>query len=95
MTTNDELKKILNAMEANPELKNCVLEMIDTSADKQGNLNNGDDAEEAVINVINKTGQVLLQEWAEKKSIQAENEADENSSIRPHEKKNSLAHNSW
>lgn len=87
MTIDPELQKVLNALHANPELKKCILEMIETAADEAGTLNNGDDAEDAVISAIQSAGRVLLRDWAQKKGRQAELLADANPAVRPHEKK--------
>jgi hypothetical protein len=84
-----DTRKILQALEANPSLKDCFLEMIDAAQDSSGELNKGDDAEDAIVAVINKTGQVLLQEWAEKKSNEADTQALEQGNLRPHTKKKS------
>ncbi len=45
--------------------------MMEIAKDKDFHLNNGDDAEEFVIQSIEKTGQVMLQQWANKKESQA------------------------
>jgi uncharacterized protein YwlG (UPF0340 family) len=58
----DEEKAILEAVRENPELKNCMLEMIGITHARIGELKIGDDAEEEVVKVIRKTGNVLLQE---------------------------------
>jgi hypothetical protein len=55
----------------NPHLEACFLEMMEIAKDETLNLNNGDDAEEAVIQSIEKTGQIVLQEWANRKEKQA------------------------
>ena len=86
-TTDSEIKKIIEALEANSSLKGCILEMIDASHDSSGTLNNGDDAEEAIVEIINKTGKTLLKEWTEKKSEEANSEALDQGDLRPHEKK--------
>jgi len=52
-------------------------------------LNNGDDAEEAVVDAIQKTGTALLQDWAEKKNCKAEEELKKNPAYRTHKKKES------
>lgn len=54
-----------------PHLEECFLEMMEIATDKSQALNNGDDAEEAVVQTIEKAGQVILQEWANKKEKQA------------------------
>ncbi len=54
-------------------------------------LDLGDDAEEAVVEVTQKTAHTLLQEWTEKKIKKAEEEARKNSFYRAHEKKDKMA----
>jgi hypothetical protein len=46
----------------------------------------GDDAEEAVIEVIQKTGKKLLEEWAQRRSDQAAEEVSSKPKHRPHGK---------
>ncbi|OGN65141.1 MAG: hypothetical protein A2888_00700 [Chlamydiae bacterium RIFCSPLOWO2_01_FULL_28_7] len=90
---NEEEKIILDALRSNCELKACILEMIDITDGKSlEELKTGDDAEEAVVGVIQKTGKTILQNWIERKKIKAEKEAAANKSYRPHEKKSQMAH---
>lgn len=83
----DEERHLLDAIRANSDLKKCFLEMIDITQDSTESLNCGDDAEEAVVGAIRKTGEVLLQEWAEKKCNDAEASSQSDSAYRPHIKK--------
>ncbi len=83
-----EEESIIEALRSNPELKACILEMIDiTDGEDFERLNLGDDAEEAVVDVMHKTAQTLLQNWANKKKKQAEEEIGKNGAYRGHEKK--------
>ena len=85
-------KAILEALRSSPRLKACVLEMLDiTDGDSFDELNSGDDAEEAVVDAIQKTGQALLQEWVKKKKIKAETEVSIDKAYRAHEKKSLMA----
>jgi hypothetical protein len=84
---NDELE-ILKAIRENPDLKSCFLEMIDIPHSPLGKLDLGDDAEEAVVNSIRKTGAVLLRKWAERKNKELETIFQKNQNVRYHEKKN-------
>jgi hypothetical protein len=84
---NDDEAHILNTIRAQPELKNCFLEMIDITQDSADLLNCGDDAEEAIVESIRKTGEVLLQQWAQKKSDKAEEPLRRDPTHRPHIKK--------
>jgi Ni,Fe-hydrogenase I small subunit len=69
-----------------PDLENCFLEMMEIAKDKSLKLNNGDDAEEAVVQAIEKAGQVILQNWAAKKEKQAR-QITNLEDCREHEKK--------
>jgi hypothetical protein len=80
-------QKILRALKDNPDLRACFLEMVDITQDTANQLNRGDDAEEAVIQAIRKTGSVLLKEWAQSKADKAAQEAREEPGVRMHEKK--------
>jgi hypothetical protein len=85
--TKDE-QTILTALRSSPRLKACILEMVDiTDGNAFEELNNGDDAEEAVVDAIQKTGTALLQGWAEKKNAEAEKKLRMNVSYRAHKKK--------
>jgi hypothetical protein len=85
--TDPDDQKIFQALEDNPDLKACFLEMIDITKDSANQLNRGDDAEEAVIQAIRKAGATLLREWAQRKADKAEEEAREEPGVRMHEKK--------
>ena len=88
MEINVEEKSIVEALRTSPELKACVLEMLDITKGKGfEKLDLGDDAEDAVVDVMHKTGHTLLQEWAQKKGELAEQEARKDTNYRPHEKK--------
>ena len=86
---NKDEKKVMEALRANPELKSCFLEMIDITNSPLGTLDNGDEAEEAVVASIQKTGVILLEEWAQRKSNEAEKNIQNNTENRPHIKKKS------
>lgn len=84
---NEETQKIINTLQSNPELKNCILEMIDIAQSPLGTLDSGDDAEEMVVNIIQKTGNLILQEWAQKKSNEAAQKTKEQPKTYSHGKK--------
>lgn len=86
-TSDQETQKIFQALNANPDLRACILEMIDITEDSANQLNRGDDAEDAVIKSIRKTGSVLLKEWAQSKADKAAKETEEQPGVRMHEKK--------
>lgn len=85
----NEEDRILNALRNNSELKKCVLEMIDIAQDpiREQKLKLGDDAEDAVVEVIQKTGKKLLEEWAQRRSEQVAEEVRQQHKHRPHGKK--------
>lgn len=88
---NEEEKAVLNAMRENPDLKECFLEMIGITHERINELKKGDDAEEAVVKVIHKTGNILLQEWSEKQEEAAAKAYRQDKALRPHGKKSKLA----
>ena len=76
-----KLNKVLTALKSDESLLDCVLEMIDTAEDEQELLKTGDDAEEAVVSVIQKAGSTLLRKWVQKKNEEAERLASLDKSI--------------
>jgi hypothetical protein len=93
--TDSDYDKINDAIKADTDLAECILEMIDTVDHSDDRLKTGDDAEEAVVDVIKKTGQALLEKWATKKRLEAEAAADLDPTMRPHEKKTSAGKPLW
>jgi hypothetical protein len=87
MSDNQDDQRILQALKDNPGLKACVLEMLDITKDTTNQLDRGDDAEDAVVEVIQKTGAVLLKEWAQSKADKARQIAEAEPGNRMHEKK--------
>ena len=85
----EDEERILAALRNNPELKGCVLEMLDIAQDpiRDKKLKLGDDAEEAVVEVIQKTGIKILEEWAQRRSEQAAAEVSNKPKHRPQGKK--------
>ena len=83
-------ERILNAFKMNPELKECILEMIEITEDptRGQKLRLLDDAEEAVVEVIHKTGKTILKDWAQKCSDEAAEDVSKKTQHRPHGKKN-------
>jgi hypothetical protein len=81
-------KAIIQGLRSRPELKACFLEMLDiTDGEAFEQLDLGDDAETAVIDVTRKTALTLLGEWAKKKARRAEEEVEQGTAYRAHEKK--------
>ena len=87
---NSKLQQVINALQADESLLERFHEMINTVNDEQGLLTTGDDAEEAVIEVIQKTGVALLHKWAEAKEAEAATQATSDQSLRPQGKKKSV-----
>lgn len=87
--SHEDEERILNSLRRNPELKGCFLEMINIAEDptREQKLKLGDDAEDAVVEVIQKTGRKLLEEWAQRRSEQAAKEVSQKPKHRPHGKK--------
>jgi hypothetical protein len=86
----EEEEFILTTLRSNPGLKACFLEMLDITDGKSfEEIKTGDDAEEAVVGAIQKTGQALLQDWADKKTKKAEEDIAKDKSFRMHKKKGS------
>ncbi|HEY4831093.1 MAG TPA: hypothetical protein VIH61_00815 [Waddliaceae bacterium] len=61
--------------------------MVEITHARLPELEHGDDAEDAVVNAIQKTGKALLQEWAEKQQDRIEEKTREDKALRPHRKK--------
>ena len=93
--TESDYKKINAAMRTDPSLAECFLEMIDAVEHSDDRVKTGDDAEEAVVDVIRKTGQTLLEKWAQRKELQAKSMADLDPELRPHQKKTSDGKPPW
>jgi hypothetical protein len=86
-TLDENEKAILDAIRENLELKKCFLEMVEITHARLPELVRGDDAEDAVVNAIQKTGKTLLQEWTKKQQERIEEKTREDKSLRPHGKK--------
>ena len=57
-------EKLLERLEAHPELKKYMEAMLDIAEDVTGTLKRADDAEIQVVDSIRKMGAALLHEWA-------------------------------
>jgi hypothetical protein len=88
--TNSDYDKIRNAIQVDPDLGACFLARIDTVDHSDNWVKTGDDAEEAVVDVIKKMGQTLLEKWAARKRLEAEAAADLDPTMWAHEKKRLL-----
>ena len=80
-------EKIINFIDKHPELANCFLEMVEIAEDTKEELILGDDAEEATVKAMRKTGHAILEEWAQNKAEKAKEKLDEALGYRRHEKK--------
>src|ERR1700686_1294838 len=90
MEIDEDEKVILAALRSSPRLKACILEMVDiTDGNAFEELNNGDDAEEAVVGAIQKTGTGVVKGWAEKKNPKAEKKKRANKTDKTQKKKDS------
>lgn len=88
MEIDEDEKTILAALRSNTKLKECFLEMVDiTDGDAFEEVNNGDDAEEFVVDAVQKTGITLLQGWIDKKNEKATSDINTNKLYRTHKKK--------
>lgn len=88
-TLSENEQKLIAVLRSNPGLEACFFEMIDITRSPSGTLDCGDDAEEAVVSAIQKTGKLLLEEWAQKKSDEAAEESTTGSRKHLHGKKKS------
>lgn len=91
---NDQLtpkeRELIEIVRKNPELADCFLELGDIAKGGNATLKTGDEAEEATVEAIQKTGQSVLQIWVERRAKEAEGHYQEDKEHRPHEKKKSL-----
>ena len=89
-------EKLLERLEAHPELKKYVEAMLDIAEDVTGSLKRADDAEIKVVDNMRKMGAALLHEWAthqEKKTI--EHWKQEHPKAQGHGKKTPLGNYTW
>ena len=89
---NDQKRTLEERLQAHPHLRNRVLQILNIAEDAEGKIDKADDAEQRVIEELQKLGQEVLQNWAvgkeEQKVAQLKEELDR--SITGHGKKNSL-----
>lgn len=88
-------KKIIQALRNNSQLFDSVIELTEISENKTNNLKLGDQAEEATVNAVQKTGKAVLEGWAERRKDEVTGECASEKDNREHEKKNSLANLLW
>ena len=88
-TITREEENLLKTVRNNPNLARCLFEMIEIAGENLGNIELADDAEEAVVQGIKKTGKELLKLWIEKKEKQLSDQAKLEKNTRLHEKKTS------
>jgi len=90
-TLTKEQQRILDAMEANPALAECIAEMVDFGHYQPMKGRTLDDAEEETIRIIHRSGRVMLQEWCQRSADQATEETLNLPGTRAHEKKSSCS----
>ena len=84
---NEDEETLIKALRESPSLMECIMEMIEFRLETKKVIDNGDEAEEAVVEAIQKTGKQLLKEWADQKSKESTHEYLRKKDYRPHEKK--------
>ena len=85
----EDERYILHVLRENPSLFPPLLEMVDVVGKNFEELKTGDEAEEATIAAIRKSGQAILQNWADHRVKQVESQYEPEKGIRPHGKKKS------
>lgn len=87
----DQKRTLEERLKAHPHLRDRVLQILNIAEDAEGKIDKADDAEQRVIEELQKLGQEVLQNWAvgkEKQKVeQLKKELDRK--IRGHGKKNS------
>jgi hypothetical protein len=87
MSLSDEA--LLEHLNRHPELRNRVESMLLTVADEQGELQEADAMEMALIEQMRRMGQTSLQAWATEQAIKAADSIGQESGVRRAGKKNS------
>lgn len=85
MEFSDREKRIIEQLRKSPRLYNCFEEMADLASDCAP-FSCGDDAEDAVVDCITKTGGDILRTIVEKKAQEANEKACADPGLRPHKK---------
>lgn len=87
----DQKRTLEERLKAHPHLRDRVLQILNIAEDAEGKIDKADDAEQRVIEELQKLGQEVLQNWAvgkEKQKVeQLKKELDRK--VRGHGKKNS------
>ncbi len=65
-------ENLLKFLNANPELRTCVDELVQIAADRDDNIQIADEAEEKIIKKIRELGKATLGSWAESRSQHVE-----------------------
>lgn len=82
-----EEEKLLKTIRKNIGLSRCIFEMLDIAGEDLGNIELADDAEDVVVQNIQKTGKELLTVWAQNRQNQLAKNAGLEKETRAHEKK--------
>ena len=85
----DEENLLFQRIRENPTLARRMLEMTDIIGEELGGIEIADEAEEAVVDNIRKTGRELLSTWAQKRADLEAKHTRELGGARAHEKKSS------
>lgn len=77
--------ELIADLRKSPNLMDCVKEIVGIAGDKVS-FQVADDAEDAVVEAIQKAGANTLQEWTQKQELKAREEAAKDPNLRPHKK---------
>jgi hypothetical protein len=81
--------ELVRRLQNHPELQHCIEEILDTAELANNLVETADDAEEAIVAQIRKTGSEALRLWAQNAQDKACREALDQPKTRPHQKKRS------
>lgn len=85
----EDERYLLQTLRENPSLKEPLLELIGVVGKNFEKLETGDEAEEATVTAIRKSGQAILQKWADRRVELVESQYVPEKGTRPHGKKKS------
>lgn len=83
----EDERYLLQTLRENPSLKEPLLELIGVVGKNFEKLETGDEAEEATVTAIRKSGQAILQKWADRRVELVESQYVPEKGTRPHGKK--------
>ncbi len=82
-------EKLLKILNMNPELRDCVEEMVQIAADEDDAIETADDAEDRIVERGRELSRMMLGSWAEKRSRHTESAMAADPELRRAGKKNS------